>query len=266
MGAIYKVRHRLLDEIRVVKVMRPQIADSEDLQRRFAREARAAIRLKHPNIAQLYDFAVEADGVAYMVMEFIDGVTLQEMLAKNGPAPLDLTLEIARQGLEALRLPARARLRPSRRRARQPDADQGLRRSAPGQADRPRHRQAPGGRRRGTHRDRHVPGQGPLLLAGAVLGREGRRRPAQRPLLLRRDALRAAHRHVARSSARTSRSWSPPICSSRRSPSTRPIPKASSPRRSAPRSCARSRRRPPSASARRRSSRTCWCAIARRRT
>ena len=82
---------------------RPQIAESEDLQRRFAREARAAIRLKHPNIAQLYDFAVEPDGVAYMIMEFIDGVTLQEMLAKNGPAPLDLTLEMARQGLEALR-------------------------------------------------------------------------------------------------------------------------------------------------------------------
>ena len=102
MGAIYKVRHRLLDEIRVVKVMRPQIADSEDQQRRFLREARAAIRLRHPNIAQLYDFAVEADGIAYMVMEFIDGVTLQEMLAKNGPPPLDLTLEIARQSLEAL--------------------------------------------------------------------------------------------------------------------------------------------------------------------
>ena len=62
MGAIYKVRHRLLDEVRVVKIMRPQIAESEDLQRRFAREARAAIRLKHPNIAQLYDFAVEPDG------------------------------------------------------------------------------------------------------------------------------------------------------------------------------------------------------------
>ena len=103
MGTIYKVRHRLLDEVRVVKVMRPQIADSEDLQRRFAREARAAIRLKHPNIAQLYDFAVEPEGIAYMVMEFIEGVTLQEMLARSGRAPLDLTLEIARQSLEALR-------------------------------------------------------------------------------------------------------------------------------------------------------------------
>jgi TonB family protein len=103
MGAIYKVRHRLLEEIRVIKVIRPQIADSKDLQRRFAREAKAAIRLKHPNIAQLYDFAIEPDGVAYMVIEFIDGVTLQEMLARSGPAPLDLTLEIARQSLEALR-------------------------------------------------------------------------------------------------------------------------------------------------------------------
>ena len=102
MGAIYKVRHRLLDEIRVIKVIRTQMADSQDMQHRFASEAKAATRLKHPNIAQLYDFSVDAGG-AYIVMEFIDGVTLGEMLAKSGPRPLDLTLEIARQGLRALR-------------------------------------------------------------------------------------------------------------------------------------------------------------------
>ena len=102
MGSIYKVRHLLLDEVRIIKVIKAQFSDDEALQRRFRREAKAAIRLKHQNVAQLYDFSVDETGNAYIVMEFIDGVTLLEMLQANGPPPIDLTLEIARQSLRAL--------------------------------------------------------------------------------------------------------------------------------------------------------------------
>lgn len=102
MGAIYKVRHRLLDEIRVVKVIRSAVAGHPDAGERFLREARVAIRLRHPNIAALHDFAIAADGSAYIVMEFIDGSTLQEILDRHGRPPLPLTLEIARQSLRAL--------------------------------------------------------------------------------------------------------------------------------------------------------------------
>ena len=83
MGAIYKVRHLLLDEIRIIKVIRSQYSDDVALQKRFRREARAAIRLRHPNIAQLYDFSVAESGEAFMVLEFIDGVTLREMLTAS---------------------------------------------------------------------------------------------------------------------------------------------------------------------------------------
>src|ERR1700753_217921 len=76
MGAIYKVRHRLLDELRVVKVIRANLG-SPDAGDRSLREPRLAIRLRHPNIAQLHDFAIAADGNAYIVMELIDGSTLQ---------------------------------------------------------------------------------------------------------------------------------------------------------------------------------------------
>ena len=102
MGAVYKVRHLLLDEVRVVKTIRPEIAEDPGLQERFLREAKTVIRLRHPNIAQLYDFAVGADGTAYIVMEYIEGVTLQELLAKGGTPPVSLTLEIAHQSLQAL--------------------------------------------------------------------------------------------------------------------------------------------------------------------
>ncbi len=102
MGAIYKVRHRLLDEVRVVKVMRPQVAVDEELKQRFLEEAKTATRLKHPNIGTIYDFALDEDGTAYLVMEFIEGVNLTELLALKGRPPIGLALEIAHQTLLAL--------------------------------------------------------------------------------------------------------------------------------------------------------------------
>lgn len=102
MGAVYKVRHRLLDEIRVVKVLNPRLDATPELNDRFLREARFAIQLRHPNIAQLHDFSIAEDGSAFIVMEHIDGATLEDVLARSGPPPLGLGLEIARQSLKAI--------------------------------------------------------------------------------------------------------------------------------------------------------------------
>jgi serine/threonine protein kinase len=102
MGAVYKVRHRLLEEVRVVKVMRPHLADDEVLQARFLREAKVAVKLRHPNLAQIYDFTVDDSGFAYLVMEFIDGLNLQEVIKVLEKPGLGLVLEIARQSIEAL--------------------------------------------------------------------------------------------------------------------------------------------------------------------
>ena len=102
MGAIYKVRHLLLDEIRVIKVLRPQLRSDDRLRERFLREARTAIRVRHPNIAQLYDCVIDDEHNAFIVMEFIEGITFQEMLAAVGPPPLGLALELAMQSLAAL--------------------------------------------------------------------------------------------------------------------------------------------------------------------
>jgi len=102
MGAIYKVRHRLLDEIRVVKVIRSRSDTPGEGAERFLSEAKAAIRLRHPNVAALHDFAVTDDGQAFIVMEYIDGWNLLEVLNGYGPPPVALTVEIARQSLKAL--------------------------------------------------------------------------------------------------------------------------------------------------------------------
>lgn len=102
MGAVYEVRHRLLDERRVIKVIHPHLVSSPELVERFRREARTASGLRHPNIAHLHDFSVDAAGQASIVMELIDGLSLDEILRATGPPPLGLGLEISRQALRAV--------------------------------------------------------------------------------------------------------------------------------------------------------------------
>ncbi|MEM7355947.1 MAG: serine/threonine-protein kinase, partial [Acidobacteriota bacterium] len=102
MGAVYKARHRLLDEIRVIKVMRAGLKGDEDLEKRFFQEARVASRLRHPNVAQLFDFTLDDDGTAYIVMEFIDGQTFEEIVEHRGPMEIGLAIELALQSLRAI--------------------------------------------------------------------------------------------------------------------------------------------------------------------
>lgn len=102
MGTIYKVHHRLLDEVRVIKVIKGELVADEELKRRFLEEAKVATRLKHPNIGTIHDFALGDDGTAYLVMEFIDGLNLADLVQRQGPLGIPLTIEIAHQALLAL--------------------------------------------------------------------------------------------------------------------------------------------------------------------
>jgi serine/threonine protein kinase len=102
MGTIYLVRHRLLDQIRVIKVMRAHARADPDLRRRFVDEAKMATRLNHPHLCTIHDFAIDDDATAYLVMEFIEGVNLAELRTLHGSPGLALSLEIAHQALLAL--------------------------------------------------------------------------------------------------------------------------------------------------------------------
>ena len=101
MGAVYVARHRLLDELRVIKTIRPHLAQRADLRQRFHREARASIKLRHPHIAQIYDFVLGDDDVGYSVMELVEGLTLKQVL-RPGPPPQAFSIEVACQTLQAL--------------------------------------------------------------------------------------------------------------------------------------------------------------------
>ena len=102
MGAVYKVRHRLLEEVRVIKLIRHQYQHDDEVKARFVREARTVIRLRHPNIAQLYDFSLDAESNAFIVMEYIEGMTLDDLQRKIGVAPVAFTLAVAAQALAAI--------------------------------------------------------------------------------------------------------------------------------------------------------------------
>ncbi len=102
MGAVYKVRHRLLDEVRVIKVMRPHLAEDPVLRKRFIREAKTATRLDHANLARVYDFTMDESGYFFLAMEFIDGIDLHGLLKGWSPIPPGVVLEIADQTLDVL--------------------------------------------------------------------------------------------------------------------------------------------------------------------
>ncbi|HTO76347.1 MAG TPA: protein kinase [Thermoanaerobaculia bacterium] len=102
MGEVYRARHLHLDEIRIIKVTKPDAAGEGFEPRRFQAEARLATLVRHPNVAALYDFSRLPDGSFYMVWEFIDGITLEEWLRRNGPLPAARALEVARQVLAGL--------------------------------------------------------------------------------------------------------------------------------------------------------------------
>ena len=98
MGVVYRAQEILLDREVALKALHPQITRDESRLQRFKAEAKALARLHHPNIATLFNF-FEQDGVYYMVMEFIDGRNLEDVVRQNGALPLRPALEIFNSGL-----------------------------------------------------------------------------------------------------------------------------------------------------------------------
>ncbi len=101
-GAIYKVRHVHLDEIRILKAMRRQGDPGDEAGRRFFREAKTLTHLRHPNICSILDLFQDAQGTSYIVFEYIDGVNISELLDASGTPSLPLALEVTHQTLLAL--------------------------------------------------------------------------------------------------------------------------------------------------------------------
>ena len=100
MGRVYKVRNVISDRIEAMKVLLPDLATAPELADRFMREIKVQASLEHPNIASLHT-AVRVDNQLLMLMEYLEGVTLEQRL-QQGRIPVPEAVEYVRQALAAL--------------------------------------------------------------------------------------------------------------------------------------------------------------------
>ena len=101
-GEVYLVENPLIHRRAAVKVLHTELARDAELVRRFLNEARAASAIQHPSIIDVLDAGSTADGAPYILMEFLEGVSLQERLVDRGRLALPQVLDIANQAGSAL--------------------------------------------------------------------------------------------------------------------------------------------------------------------
>jgi serine/threonine protein kinase len=105
MGAVYLATHLGTERYVALKLITPQFMRNEEFVERFKREARAAGRLRHPNVVDVTDFGFARAGkesVAYLVMEYLDGCTLSDVLAEEERLPLYWVVDILEQVCSAV--------------------------------------------------------------------------------------------------------------------------------------------------------------------
>jgi serine/threonine-protein kinase len=105
MGAVYLATHLGTERPVAIKVIAPQFMQLEEFVERFRREARAAGRLRHPNVVDVTDFGfapVGKEQMAYLVMEYLDGFTLDQVLAEESSLPLNWVIDILEQTCSAV--------------------------------------------------------------------------------------------------------------------------------------------------------------------
>src|SRR5688572_16310955 len=105
MGAVFLATHLGTERPVAIKIIAPQFMKRPEFVERFRREARAAGRLRHPNVVDVTDFGfanTEKGQVAYLVMEYLDGCTLGEILEEEKNLPVSWTLDILEQVCSAV--------------------------------------------------------------------------------------------------------------------------------------------------------------------
>lgn len=102
MGAVYLGRQVDLDRPIAIKVLHPEYNSDSGLNSRFRQEAKAAKSLTHPNTVRIYDFGESDDGNLFLVLEYLDGVSLDRLLAEKGKLPIPFVIRVGMQVLKSL--------------------------------------------------------------------------------------------------------------------------------------------------------------------
>ncbi|MGZ8262656.1 MAG: protein kinase domain-containing protein [Burkholderiales bacterium] len=102
MAKVYRARHALLKRPTALKMLKPHMA-TEEVVARFEREVQLASQLVHPNTVEIYDYGRTREGVFYYVMEYLEGETLDKLVAQHGAMPVARAIHVVRQVCAALR-------------------------------------------------------------------------------------------------------------------------------------------------------------------
>jgi serine/threonine-protein kinase len=103
MGSVYRARHAVLGRPAAIKLLRPELTSDPALLQRFVNEAKAATQIRHPGVVEVYDYGTTEDGLAYLVMELLEGVSLEQRLAERGRMAIREAIALARGIAGALR-------------------------------------------------------------------------------------------------------------------------------------------------------------------
>ena len=103
MGEVYLAEHRLLKRPCALKRIHARYLHNPEQLRRFEREVQATAQLRHPNTVEIYDYGIADDGTFYYVMEYLPGMSLEELVGRYGPQPAERVVYLLRQVCGALR-------------------------------------------------------------------------------------------------------------------------------------------------------------------
>jgi eukaryotic-like serine/threonine-protein kinase len=101
MGDVFKAEHRRMKRVVALKVVKPEILDSAGALKRFQREVETVAKLDHPNVVTAHD-ADEANGIHFLVMQFVDGKDLSSVVKSKGPFPVAYALDCVLQAARGL--------------------------------------------------------------------------------------------------------------------------------------------------------------------
>jgi serine/threonine-protein kinase len=102
MATVYRARDRRLGREVALKVIHRHLRDQQEVGERFAREAKAVAKLRHPSIVEVYDVSEPSESERYLVVELVRGITLRKLLKEHAPLPPELVLGIGLRLAEAL--------------------------------------------------------------------------------------------------------------------------------------------------------------------
>jgi serine/threonine-protein kinase len=103
MGEVYLAEHRMLKRACAIKLIHPDQAGDPHVLARFEREVRMTARLSHWNTVEIFDYGRTDDGTFFYVMEYLPGLSLEELLERHGPLPAERVVHLLRQTCQGLR-------------------------------------------------------------------------------------------------------------------------------------------------------------------